>query len=110
MNKSSGKKTSGPRGIDHEADFEALYDAFLQLKTRDECKRFMRDLCTPAEVLAFAERWRVARMLNKGELSYREIHAKTGVSITTIGRVARFLMQESHQGYQLVLQRLKERK
>jgi TrpR-related protein YerC/YecD len=111
MNKSSGKKTSGPRNtVSHEADFEALYDAFLQLKTRDEYKRFMQDLCTPAELLAFAERWRVAKMLNANELSYRDIHAKTGVSITTVGRVARFLMQEPHQGYQLVLQRLKARK
>jgi len=106
LNKSSGKKTSGPKGSSHEADFDALYDAFLQLRTRDECKRFMIDLCTPSEIHAFAERWRVAKLLNEKVLSYREIHAKTGVSITTIGRVARFLDQESYQGYHLVMQRL----
>ncbi len=106
MNKPTGRKTSGARSDNHEADFDALYEALLQLKTREECKRFMLDLCTPAEILAFAERWRVARMLEDKKLSYQEIHAQTGVSITTIGRVARFLMQEPHQGYQLVLERL----
>ncbi|MGE0108432.1 MAG: YerC/YecD family TrpR-related protein [Bdellovibrionales bacterium] len=89
-----------------QPDMVALCDAFLQLKTREECHRFLLDLCTPAEVKAFSERWRVARLLQEGKLSYREIHAATGVSVTTIGRVARFLMQEPHQGYSLVLQRI----
>jgi len=108
MNKSSGKKTISSKGQNHTDDFEALYDAFLQLKTRDECKRFLRDLCTPAEILAFAERWRVAKLLDENKLSYREIHTETGVSVTTIGRVARFLTQEADQGYQLVLHRIKK--
>jgi TrpR-related protein YerC/YecD len=108
MNKSSGKKTVNSKGRSHSDDFEALYDAFLQLKTRDECKRFMHDLCTPAEILAFAERWRVAKLLDENKLSYREIHTETGVSVTTIGRVARFLTQEPDHGYQLVLHRIKK--
>jgi len=108
MTKSPGKKpTDSPSS--HEAHFNALFDAFLQLKNRDECRRFMQDLCTPAEILAFAERWRVARMLEEHDFSYHEIHEKTGVSITTIGRVARFLKQEPYHGYQLVMQRLKTR-
>lgn len=93
-----------------EADFEALCDACLQLRTRDECRNFLLDLCTPAEILAFAERWKIARLLDGNGLSYRELHEKTGISVTTIGRVARFLNQEPHQGYRLVLQRLKGRK
>jgi TrpR-related protein YerC/YecD len=92
----------------HGDDFNALYDAFLLLKTRDECERFLYDLTTPAEALAFVERWKVARMLDQNKLSYRGIHEKTGVSITTIGRVARFLSQESYLGYRLVLDRLKK--
>ncbi len=88
------------------SDMEALCEAFLRLKTKEECHRFLLDLCTPAEITAFAERWKVARLLKENKLSYREIHAVTGVSVTTIGRVARFLTQEPHQGYSLVLQRL----
>lgn len=87
-------------------DTAALCAAFLALRTEAEAHRFLLDLCTPGEISAMAERWRVARLLAESELSYREIHAQTGVSVTTIGRVARFLSQEPHQGYALVLSRL----
>ena len=86
-----------------------LIDALLSLKTVDECRRFLRDVCTPQEITDLSDRWLVARLLDAGELSYREIHAKTNVSITTIGRVARFLQQERYQGYRLVLDRQKKK-
>ncbi|MDD3182464.1 MAG: YerC/YecD family TrpR-related protein [Alphaproteobacteria bacterium] len=89
-----------------QRDFNALCDALLEIKDREECRRFLVDLCTPAEIKALAERWRVARMLHEGVKSYREIHAMLGVSVTTIGRVARFLMQEPHQGYLTILKRI----
>ncbi|HEY3637277.1 MAG TPA: YerC/YecD family TrpR-related protein [Rhizomicrobium sp.] len=92
-----------------ESDFEGLCEAFLQLKTREECRKFLLDLCTPAEIVALAERWKLARLLDRESLSYRELHEKTGISVTTIGRVARFLNEEPHQGYRLILQRLKGR-
>ena len=70
--------------------------------------RFLTDLCTPAELRALRERWLVAQILNEGEASYRDINAQTGVSTTTIGRVARFLKDEPHQGYRIVLDRIPE--
>lgn len=85
-----------------------LCDAVLQLKDAGEVLRFMRDLTTPGELQALAERWRVARLLDQGALSYREISTETGSSTTTVTRVARFLSQEDNQGYRLVLDRLKE--
>lgn len=88
-------------------DEKALFDAFAQLSSGAEAARFFRDLATPAELEAFAERWRIARLLDAGGHSYREIAAETGASTTTIGRVARFLREEAHQGYRLVLDRLK---
>jgi TrpR-related protein YerC/YecD len=84
----------------------SLYQALLQLKTTEECMAFFHDLCTPAEITAMNERWRVAQLLDQQQLSYREIHKKTGISLATIGRVARFLSQESYQGYRLVLDKL----
>ena len=69
-------------------------------------QRFLIDLCSPAELRALAERWHVARLLDEGRLSYRQISDMTGVSTTTIGRVARFLTNEPHQGYRLVLDRV----
>lgn len=87
---------------------DALYEAVASLKTADEVQRFMADLCTRKELSEFAERWLIARLLNQGDLSYRDISAMTGASTTTIGRVARFLSQETHQGYKLVLNRQKD--
>ena len=84
----------------------SLEDAILALKTREEVTRFFQDLCTPKEWQALQERWRVCQLLSQGTLSYRNIHDQTGVSLTTIARVARFLNQEKAQGYKLVLSRL----
>lgn len=72
-----------------------------------EARAFLGDLCTPAEIHALAERWYVARLLDKGDLTYREIHDATGVSTTTVVRVARFLRQEANGGYRRVLDRLR---
>jgi len=83
-----------------------LAKALTIIKTAEEMERFIVDLCTPAELRALAERWHVAQILDAGEQSYREINALTGVSTTTIGRVARFLKDEPHQGYRTVLDRM----
>jgi TrpR-related protein YerC/YecD len=80
-----------------------LYQTILKLKTLEECYAFFHDLCTPAEISAMQERWQVAQLLNEKKLSYREIHAKTGISVATIGRVARFLNLESYGGYRKAL-------
>ena len=88
-----------------QKDQAALFDAFSTLKNGVEAARFLKDLATPAELDAFAERWRIARLLDENKHSYREIAAETGASTTTIGRVARFLREEEHQGYRLVLDR-----
>lgn len=87
-----------------------LFDALLVLKTRDEAQRFMKDLCTPQELNALKERWKVCTLLQKGDLSYRHINELTGTSLATIVRVARCLKDEPTQGYRTVLNRLHERK
>jgi len=73
----------------------------LLLTPRDEAEmgRLLIDLCTPAEIRTLAERWHVARLLDGTGLSYREIHDATGVSTTTVVRVARFLREERNGGY-----------
>jgi TrpR-related protein YerC/YecD len=82
----------------------ALCQALLTLKTVDECRDFLRDLCTPAELQALADRWTVVGLLQAGQ-PYREIAKQTGVSVTTIGRVARYL-GSGHGGYELASKRL----
>lgn len=85
-----------------------LIEALLALRNADEARRFLHDVCTPKEIADLADRWWVARLLDEGQQSYRDIHETTGVSVTTIGRVARFLQQEGYQGYRLMLDRLKK--
>ena len=87
---------------------DALADALLLLRSPAEARTLLADLCTPAEIRTIAERWHVARLLDEGALTYREIHEATGVSTTTIVRVARFLRQEDNGGYRVLLNRLKE--
>ncbi|MES2906987.1 MAG: YerC/YecD family TrpR-related protein [Pseudomonadota bacterium] len=92
----------------YEKDSDALYDALRSLESRHELRAFFKDLCTPAEIRAFAERWRVACLLDERKLSYRDIREQTGVSLATIGRVARFLMHEPHHGYIAALKKRKK--
>jgi TrpR-related protein YerC/YecD len=68
----------------------------------------LADLCTPAEIRTLAERWHIARLLDGADLTYRDLHDATGVSTTTIVRVARFLKQERNFGYRMALDRLGE--
>jgi TrpR-related protein YerC/YecD len=84
---------------DVDALTDQLCEALLTPRSREDMRRLLRDLCTPSELRALAERWHVARLLDGTELSYRGIHDGTGVSTTTIVRVGRFLRQEPHQGY-----------
>src|SRR5262249_1205940 len=84
-----------------------LCEALLLLRNADEARRFLYDLCTPKEIHDLADRWWVARLLDEGKHSYREIHDLTGGSVTTVGRVARFLQTENFRGYRLVIDRLK---
>ena len=81
-----------------------LYAAILALQSPEECRAFFKDLCTPAEIEAMRDRWEVTRLLSAGE-SYRQIAEKTGISLTTITRVARCL-RAFQSGYQRILNRL----
>ncbi len=83
-----------------------LCAALLSPQSVADMRLLLVDLCTPAEIRTLAERWHVARLLDRNELSYREIQEATGVSTTTVVRVARFLRQEPHHGYRRALDAL----
>ena len=84
---------------------EALFKALASLQTPEQVRRFMTDLCTRQELKDFTERWWIARLLYEKDRTYRDISALTGASTTTVGRVARFLRDEPHQGYKIVLEK-----
>ncbi|MEK7544658.1 MAG: YerC/YecD family TrpR-related protein [Patescibacteria group bacterium] len=81
-----------------------LYEAILKLENVRECKNFFRDLCTLDELKSMAERFAVAKMVDK-KIPYRQISEKTGSSTATITRVAQWL-HHGEGGYRLMLHRL----
>jgi TrpR-related protein YerC/YecD len=85
------------------ADVEALFDALLDLESRDEASAFLRDLCTLGEIRDLAQRWTVVRLLDAG-LHYSEISRRTGASTATITRIASWL-NHGEGGYRLLLDR-----
>jgi len=85
---------------------DALFRAVQSLRELQEIRNFFKDLCTPAELQALVDRWQVVEMLQQ-DLPYRRIHDLTGVSVTTIGRVARFLA-DGFGGYEAALDHASE--
>ena len=89
-------------------DVDFLFDAILQLQTRDECYMFFEDLCTVQELKALSQRLTVAKMLSEGRV-YSEIVKTTGASTATISRVNRSL-EYGCNSYSLVFGRMEEGK
>lgn len=83
---------------------ESLFKAILSLKNISEAESFFRDLCTSAELVEITERWKIAKMLDEGALTYREIADRARVSTTTVSRVANWL-RYGQNGYKLALVR-----
>lgn len=83
---------------------QPLLQALLAMRDGAELRALLDDLCTPAELEAIADRWRVVPLLLKG-VAYRDIHERSGVSVTTIGRIARCL-DSGAGGYRLAAQRV----
>ncbi len=81
-----------------------LIRAILTLKTADETRRFLRDLLTEKEIGEFANRLKAAEML-VAKKSYSAIGEATGLSSTTIARVARWLYGKEG-GYKTIIDRL----
>lgn len=78
-----------------------LAEVLSRMTDVDDLRAFLTDLCTPAELEAMTDRWRVVTPLVEG-IPYRQIHELTGVSVTTVGRVARHL-EHGAGGYAVAL-------
>ena len=85
---------------------DKLFEAIKTLDGFEEYRSFFLDILTPAEFQDIKDRWAVAALLYEG-YTYREINKISGVSITTVARVARFISNGSG-GYQLALERVKK--
>ncbi len=95
------------RAHENEDPEHKLFEAIAAIHTADEARRFFKDLCTPAELQALADRWRVVDDIKAGK-PYRQIYDETGVSVTTVGRVARSMML-GEGGYNLIYERIEKK-
>ena len=92
------KKAIRPEAVDQ------LFDAILQLRDRDECRSFFRDICTTGELSSLSQRFDVGiQLMNKK--TYQEIAAITGASTVTISRVNR-LLYEGNTGMEMAAKRI----
>ncbi len=87
-------------------DVDFLFDAILQLRTREECYMLFEDLCTVQEMKALSQRLVVAKMLSEGRV-YSEIVKTTGASTATISRVKRSL-DYGCDSYTMVFDRMED--
>ena len=104
MKRKDRTQAPGPAASRDGSPTDRLIEAMLAMRSAGELRSFLEDLCTPAELEAIADRWRVVPLLLEG-IAYREIHDRTGVSVTTIGRIARCL-DLGAGGYRLAAERI----
>ena len=87
---------------DHPTGESGLYSALLELKTPEECYRFLQDVCSYAELSAMEQRYNIAeKLVNKQ--SYTSIMGNIGASSAIISRVSRVISKDDS-----VLRRLLE--
>ena len=91
---------------DNNINLSELFETFTKFENSEEAQLFFEDLCTPADLIAMAARWRVVKELKQNK-PYRQIHAETGVSLTTIGRIARCITYGT-SGYNIIYKRINQ--
>ncbi len=92
------------RDIEPLPALDELVDVLLVLETPEECRRFLRDLCTLAELEALVHRWQIVRLLEERR-PYLEIAERIGASTATVTRVAHWL-HHGTGGYRTALERV----
>ena len=85
---------------------QELVKAFLNLKTEEECLKFLNDICTIQELEKLSQRLEAAILLNEG-CTYEQVIEKTKISSTTLSRVSRCI-RYGDGGYALVIEKIKK--
>ena len=94
--------------VDLVDGIDELAVAIRTLRTTDEVTRFLRDLCTRAELEALVHRWQTARLLDEG-VPYLEIAERVPTSTATVTRVAQWV-RHGAGGYRIALERAGKRR
>ncbi len=77
-----------------ELHLNELYEMLIKLKTVEDCKALLDDLCTFKEVEQMAQRAYAAKLFLEGR-TYNEIIAETEISSTTLSRISRAIAHGS---------------
>ena len=85
--------------------FDELVSSLTGIRSEDVMRRFLRDLCTVAELDAMGQRLQVASLVEQ-TVPYAEISRLTGASTATVTRVAHWL-RYGEGGYREVLKKVK---
>lgn len=72
----------------HSETCDELYECLLRLKTKEDCRLLLSDLCTFNEIEQMAGRVKAARLLLEGH-TYSQIISQTEISSATLSRVSR---------------------
>ena len=92
------------KSYDNESTRRLLH-ALTTLKTEEEFRAFLEDVCTIKEIVDMAQRFDTALLLDNG-YNYQQIGEKVGISTATISRVSRCLNYGSG-GYRTVIDRVR---
>lgn len=83
-----------PRNLDSNSKMkylDLLWTSIAQLETREEVKRFFKDLLSEGEAIMLARRIEIAKRLLEGE-SYAQISSEMRVGADTIAKVQNWLI------------------
>lgn len=81
-----------------------LAKAILTINNKEDMLNFLRDLCTLEELGELSARWEAAQLIAK-RMPYREVAQKTGLSTTTVTRIAHWLYH-GENGYKAALKKV----
>ena len=96
------------RAVEPLPGLDELAATVVSLRSADEVKRFLRDLCTLPELEALTHRWQTARLLDQG-VPYLEIAGRVPTSTATVTRVAQWV-RHGTGGYRIALERASRRR
>ena len=92
----------------HNEELDALFEAFLMMEDKDDCYNLFSDMFTDQEMVSFARRLRVAKLLLNGA-TYGMIQEQIPVSSATITRI-NTVLQYGEGGYSSIVERLVKQK
>ena len=88
----------------HNKDLDALFAAFLMMEDKDDCYNLFSDMFTDQEMVSFARRLRVAKLLLNGA-TYGMIQEQIPVSSATITRI-NTVLQYGEGGYRHIMEKM----